>query len=336
MAPLLSRDDNPRSRLIRAGLRLSLQAVSGLREGYGITGLLEKNAATSQAEPRLDDWSQARGQDVWHPHAAWVKPSALVKHWLATPGVRFQGQSHVARLSRHEGQWLAQNDQGETLAQAPRVVLAHAMQSLVLCAKVHQGLASASRDTAGITRLPDGVAQGMRGLVVMDMVEPLADASSVMLSDTSRWPQHPINGNGGFIPPLPMTTDNSKGMGWAFGATYEASCTEPLNVSEHVQANQAKLAALLPELAGLIPGHLALGTLQHWQGERCVTHDRFPLLGPLDDAQTLWLCAGLGSRGLSFAALCAEQLAALWHQEPAPLSLDLGRCLSLERVYKTK
>ena len=315
MAPLLSRDDNPRSRLIRAGLRLSLQAVAGLREGYGITGLLEKNAA--QALPpaaELMAWSAAQGDDVWHPHAAWVCPAALVKHWLATPGVTFQGNSQVARLSRNEDKWQAHDAQGQTLAQAPRVVLAHAMSSLALSAQV-------------LPDLPAGVAQGMRGLVVMGE-QPASNSNTTQ----SILPAHPINGNGGFIPHLPTQS----GTAWVFGATYEASSPEPLNVDQHVQANQSKLAALLPELAGLMPGHLQTGTLAHWQGERCVTADRFPLLGPLDEAQSLWLCTGLGSRGLSFAALCAEQLAAQWHQEPAPLSKDLARFVALDRLYTTK
>lgn len=315
MAPLLSRDDNPRSRLIRAGLRLSLQAVAGLREGYGITGLLEKNAA--QALPPAADlmaWSAAHGDDVWHPHAAWVCPAALVKHWLATPGVTFQGNSQVARLSRHEDQWQAHNDQGQTLAQAPRVVLAHAMSSLALSAQV-------------LPNLPAGVAQGMRGLVVMGE-QPASNSNT----NPSILPAHPINGNGGLIPHLPTQS----GTAWVFGATYEASNPEPLNVDQHVQANHSKLAALLPELTGLMAGHLQTNTLAHWQGERCVTADRFPLLGPLDEAQTLWLCTGLGSRGLSFAALCAEQLAAQWHQEPAPLRTDLAKFVALDRLFRTK
>jgi tRNA 5-methylaminomethyl-2-thiouridine biosynthesis bifunctional protein len=151
-------------------------------------------------------------------------------------------------------------------------------------------------------------------------------------TNPSILPAHPINGNGGLIPHLPTQS----GTAWVFGATYEASNPEPLNVDQHVQANQSKLAALLPELAGLMAGHLQTNTLAHWQGERCVTADRFPLLGPLDEAQTLWLCTGLGSRGLSFAALCAEQLAAQWHQEPAPLRTDLAKFVALDRLFRTK
>jgi tRNA 5-methylaminomethyl-2-thiouridine biosynthesis bifunctional protein len=42
------------------------------------------------------------------------------------------------------------------------------------------------------------------------------------------------------------------------------------------------------------------------------------MLGPLPSAQAagVWVCSGMGSRGLTFAALCAELLAARLHAEP--------------------
>jgi tRNA 5-methylaminomethyl-2-thiouridine biosynthesis bifunctional protein len=40
----------------------------------------------------------------------------------------------------------------------------------------------------------------------------------------------------------------------------------------------------------------------------------------------------LGSRGLSFAALCAELLAAQWHAEPLPLPATLAKALGTQRL----
>ena len=158
------------------------------------------------------------------------------------------------------------------------------------------------------------------------------------------WPTHPVNGAGGFIPRLPAHTPQHHGQqqgqawawAWAYGATYEPSSPLALDTQAHIQANQAKLAHLLPGLSQLMSEAQEQHSLRHWQGERCVSADRFPVLGPLDDAQSLWLCTGLGSRGLSFAALCAEQLAALWHLEPAPVATDLARFVALERFHTTK
>jgi tRNA 5-methylaminomethyl-2-thiouridine biosynthesis bifunctional protein len=41
----------------------------------------------------------------------------------------------------------------------------------------------------------------------------------------------------------------------------------------------------------------------------------------------LWVCSGLGSRGLTFAALCGEVLAARLHGEPLPITQKLADAL---------
>jgi len=40
------------------------------------------------------------------------------------------------------------------------------------------------------------------------------------------------------------------------------------------------------------------------------------------------LCTGMGSRGLSFAALCAELLAAQLHGEPLPVESQLAKAIN--------
>ena len=42
----------------------------------------------------------------------------------------------------------------------------------------------------------------------------------------------------------------------------------------------------------------------------------------------------MGSRGLTFAALCAELLAAHWHGEPLALPATLARALDTRRLAK--
>ena len=54
--------------------------------------------------------------------------------------------------------------------------------------------------------------------------------------------------------------------------------------------------------------------------------NRLPMVVPLEPAG-VWLCTGMGSRGLSFAALCAELLAAQLHAEPLPVDLPLAKAL---------
>ncbi|HEY2255300.1 MAG TPA: FAD-dependent oxidoreductase, partial [Variovorax sp.] len=70
-----------------------------------------------------------------------------------------------------------------------------------------------------------------------------------------------------------------------------------------------------------------------WAGVRCASGDRRPLVGPLrpEEPDGIWLLTALGSRGLSFAALCAELLAARWHAEPLPLPSRMAEALDTRR-----
>ena len=67
--------------------------------------------------------------------------------------------------------------------------------------------------------------------------------------------------------------------------------------------------------------------MQGWAGIRCATPSRLPSLGPLENVPNVWVSSGMGSRGLSFAALCAELLAARLHGEPLPLEQRLADAL---------
>jgi len=66
-----------------------------------------------------------------------------------------------------------------------------------------------------------------------------------------------------------------------------------------------------------------------WTGVRCVSDDRRPFLGEVQPG--LWVSTAMGSRGLTFAALCAELLAARLHGEPLPLERRLAQSLDTER-----
>jgi len=44
------------------------------------------------------------------------------------------------------------------------------------------------------------------------------------------------------------------------------------------------------------------------------------------------MCTGMGSRGLSFAALCAELLAAQLHGEPLPVDNQLAKAMGAKTL----
>ena len=89
LAPQVSPDDNLLSRLSRAGVRMTLQqARMLLRDGndWRETGVM-----------RIGE------QSVWQEHAGWIKPAALVRAWLAQPGIEWQGATQVASLDEFRG-----------------------------------------------------------------------------------------------------------------------------------------------------------------------------------------------------------------------------------------
>jgi tRNA 5-methylaminomethyl-2-thiouridine biosynthesis bifunctional protein len=71
------------------------------------------------------------------------------------------------------------------------------------------------------------------------------------------------------------------------------------------------------------------GELRSWSGVRCASSDRRPLVGEV--ASGLWVSTAMGSRGLTFAPLCAELIAARLHGEPLPVEAKLAQALAVSR-----
>jgi tRNA 5-methylaminomethyl-2-thiouridine biosynthesis bifunctional protein len=143
-------------------------------------------------------------------------------------------------------------------------------------------------------------------------------------------PRVPVNGDGHLIAHVP----DAAGPLWLTGASFDRARGEPELLGEDAEANRERLARLHPAAAQALAAQFEAGEVQAWAGVRCASHDRRPLVGPLDpDApQGPWLCTAMGSRGLSFAALCAELLAARWHGEPWPLPAALAGALDTRRI----
>jgi tRNA 5-methylaminomethyl-2-thiouridine biosynthesis bifunctional protein len=297
-----SRDDSPRSRLSRAGLRMTLALCERLlRHGvdWQATGVMD------------------RVQNLWHGEAAWIKPHRLVSALLAHPGIRFCGGTRVSAVQAHHGTWQLLTDQGETPVSSGPVFLATALGTVELLG----GLPGPA-----ITRL-----HGMRGQVSWGLHEP---------SDDRFLPPHPVNGSGSLIPGIPVSIDTEgtdqggqPGRAWYLGATYESQDAQPAAQNTHHAHNRERLKTLLS------PDEFKFSSLEQqfvqarvraWTGTRCVTADRLPVVGPLNHG-SLWVCSAMGSRGLTFAPLCAELLAAQLAGEPWPVEARLARSLSPRR-----
>jgi len=351
VVPHHSADDSPRSRLSRSGTRLTLQhAGRMLVEGvdWNPGGVMERmlDAApldateaevlsSAPSDTGRAGWAipgrYADAPALWHPHAAWIKPPQLVAQWLAHPRIRFVGGAPVHHLSRADGQWNLCNAKGDILSRADTVVFANAHG----CVEVLQRLIR--NDISGVpllSGLQDKLAamQTLHGTLSSGpQPSPGVTAQASAAKDTA-FPAHPVNGHGSLISQVPT----SQGLRWFAGSTFHHDAALHADLAGEHRINRNKLQTLLPEFERAVATQFERGEVSAWQATRCVTHDRLPLVGPLTDepCPTLWMSAGMGARGLSFSALCAELLVAEMHGEPWPVESKLRKALSSRRLLR--
>ena len=294
IAPLPSADDNPATRLTRHGLRWMRQTLRAL----SARGLLRQGL----------DWEASgvmrvleTGERQWQPDGLWLRPTALVQAWLAHPQIAFCGEHPVARVTRHGVLWHIEGKDGKLLAQAELVLLANGLD----CQSLLSAVESERRAASAVAML-----HAAFGTVSIGKADGVAHR-----------PAAPVNGAGSLIPALPGATA-AEAQQWLVGADFSA---ERLPIAQAHAANLQRLQTLAPGMHA--------EPLEHWQGQRCVSHDRMPLVGPLLAAPdaTLWLCAGMGARGMAWAGICAELLASRVSGEPWPLARDLARHVDSQR-----
>lgn len=110
------------------------------------------------------------------------------------------------------------------------------------------------------------------------------------------------------------------------GATYDHDDADRSVRERDNDANVRRAESMLP---GFTAGVDAAG-LEGWTGFRTTVPDRMPIFGATA-IDGLYTATGLGSRGLLWAPLGAEQLACSLEGEPLPLPRDLGGAISPRR-----
>lgn len=318
MAPQHSRDESLMTQLTRSGMRLTLtRCETLLRDGtdYAVSGCLQRFATPhGWAPPAVAslDWTRAAmvgeiaasgapaldtTHALWHPRAAWLKPSALVAALLDRAQARCLWSRSVARIDPPHaagGHWALRDAAGQVIGTADRVIVA------------------AGPDTP---RLVPG----------LEAVRPVA--GQLAWSSTARRPgtAPPCNGFGHWLPDLP----SEDGSFWVLGSTYEPGETHHEDVWQGwlraARDRPANAQAALTEAQ-------AEGRLERFRGVRAATTNRMPRVGRVVHGPLAGLgyLTGLGSRGLSLAALCAEALAAQWYGEPLPVPHSAARLMTLE------
>ena len=324
VAPHTSPDDAPLSQLTRAGVRLMLSraqalleegkdwALSGVEE-HRLPGKTRQGGLPASAAEWRQDWTVA-GSSVGdhkillHHKAGWLKPRQLVTALLDHPLIEWRGQQTIDKLTRQEDSaWVLWNTQGDGLGPFAHVVLA-------LGPATDNLLKASLADVA----LP---LQKVRGQVSWGLRPG---------SDTSHWPERPVNGHGSFLGGVPT----EQGVAWYAGSTFDRQSDLPQVRPEDHAENQQRLAELLPEVARSLPADWdSHGALQGWSGVRCTVPDRLPLVGALDPARYpgLHLMTGMGARGLTLALLCGELLASQLNGDPCPVTRRQAKALSAQR-----
>ena len=238
--------------------------------------------------------------EQWHDYAGWIKPAALVKACLSQANVAWQGHCDVKRLAREGEQWTLLDSDEQVLLRADMVVVAASNQSA--------GLLNTILETPKLNF------QAVRGQVTY---------GNLSMHEANKKLPFPINGSGSYV-----ETDTE----WLVGASYDRdNLSLDASIRDQVD-NFERLENLVPDIATHLKTEFERGLVKNWVGIRCATTDRLPIVGEV--AQGLWLCTAMASRGLTFAPLCAELLAAQCEGEAPPLNPRLVKALNPLRYRK--
>lgn len=239
----------------------------------------------------------------WYPGGGWVQPGGLARSFLARAGDRCTLRTGIAidALTRSPRGWQLRDAAGAVVAESETVVLANAGDALRL---LRPWL---SADTAPIGGSGDfWPLQKVRGQI---SIAASADLPALVM------PQVPIAGSGYLLPSIDGQV--------VFGATAQpADDDAEVRDSDHAH-NLAQLSRLIGVELRADVTRFAGRTGWRWS-----TDDRLPVLGAVPDLLAaarvdrlehpgqvprlpgLYACTALGSRGITWAALSAQVVAA--------------------------
>lgn len=331
--PLLSRDDNPGSRLSRSAYLFALQSwrqlggIGGAFDGAAC-GVLQiaRDAAHAEHQQQLADYwrypadyaqwldqasaSRVAGCPVsggawFFPAAGWVQPRSLCQAMLDSCGEQLQTHfgRHAAILEHGQDGWTIRDRHGAKIAAAPVVILANACQALQF------------------PQTEDLPLSAIRGQVTYLDAGQVPAIKPVICGEAYLTPAYEGS--------------------CSVGASYDEDGETALR-RDSQDHNLARLANILP---GWQPGQAPLAGRV---GFRCVASDRLPLVGALPDKNGaspvreaklkdlprfpgLYSLLGYASRGLIWAPLAAELLASQLNGEPLPIEAELAAALDPAR-----
>lgn len=320
LSPLVSRDDDQRARLSRAGVLRALHRWQGLPlparpQRVGTIELLqdaEQEAARRHTLETLrfpDDWAswldaaevsrrlgfRSERPGIFFPDGQLVRPELLLAALLDYPGVDCRAEGAV-RLQRDADGWVVETESGQGFA-ASTVVLANAFEARSLLATC-----------MGLDRVPK-LRDGWRLAGQVSFFRPGAASldPNAVLSSEGYW--------------LPQADGVNVG-----GSTYLADAHSSEVTAEGHRDISGQVARMLGTDAGSVLKWL--DESGGWAGWRAVVAGRLPVFGPVPGEQGLWLACAYGSRGLTWASLAGDLLGALLEGEPQPLERALQHAVA--------
>lgn len=320
LTPLISRDDDQRSRLSRAGVLRALGRWQSLPEAARPkrVGTIELLADVSQEALRrstlqklafpkewvewldADEVSRRVGIALNQPgtffaHGQLVRPEPLLEALLGNPLTQCHA-GRIANLQREGDGWVARSTAGESF-EAAYVVLANSTEAA--------SLLSTCFDLHKLPKLKSG--WRLAGQV-----------SHFQVSDAGLDPATILSAEGYFLPAL-------LGVNVA-GGTYVAEAAESRVTMQGHRAIAQQLAGILKkDTANVLQW---LDKSGGWAGWRAVVGGRLPVIGQVHGLDDIWLSCAFGSRGLTWAPLAADLLAATLEGEPLPLERSLQRAVA--------
>lgn len=336
--PLISRDDNQASRLARAAYLFALRLwrqLGGIGDAFAgeACGVLQlaHDAADARAQrdaveelgfpPEFVRWidsaavAQLTGNRGAHggwlfQQGGWVTPASLCEALLAACGARLQRRfAHSAiELQRRDDIWLVRDAAGNTIAQAPVVIVANGTNATSF---------SQTRE------LP---LTAIRGQVTHVSAAALPALPLVLCGD-------------GYV------TRPVRGV-CCVGASYDFDADTELR-RDSQEENLARLAQVLPQADAAAAGDMLSGRVAFRCASPdrlplvgALPDQAAPIRGSrLRDVARLpglYGLLGYGSRGLTWAPFAAELLASMLDGEPLPVENELAAALDPARfILKT-
>ena len=316
LTPVVSRDDNVRARLSRAGTLCAQRAWRDLpedivtrcgaiqlqRQAGRVVDLAELARALSFPPQWIRYVTPEQASEIagvtldrpglHFPMAMRVQVQPLLESMAATPGVRIV-ESKVHSLRQHGGEWLALDGAGQVLARAGQAVLASAANV---------------REVLGASGL---LQSGSR----VDAMHALAgEITMVPEQGTLQGLRCTVSGDGYVLPALD---------GWCVvGGTYVHGAALARVTTEGQTGNLMRVAGLLGA-SWTAPDLTDRDALPGWAGWRAVLPGRLPAIGALAGSPGVWIATGYASRGLTWSSLGGELIAASLAGEPLPVECDL-------------